>query len=92
MIDSYLSSQERAKICKDLVEDLRKVFKDHKILLINKYNHSWNLDRIVDFYYFHGANLLLGAPPTELIETQRYEWPYTYVGTELWEIKNVLDF
>jgi hypothetical protein len=77
-IDSYLSTQERADTCKNLISQIRKAYPDKKILMINKFRESWGIDKLVDFYYFHGEGFLVGAPPKHILESGKYERPYTY--------------
>jgi hypothetical protein len=87
-IDSYISNKERAAVCSDLIKKIRKIYPEKKILLINKFRKSWNLDEEVDYYYFHGTGFLLGPPPKDLIESGKYEWPYTYIKTSQGTIEN----
>jgi hypothetical protein len=77
-IDAYISNQERADVCSNLIKKIRKIYPEKKILIINKFRQSWDLDKEVDYYYFHGQGFLVGAPPEELIKSGKYEWPYTY--------------
>jgi hypothetical protein len=79
VIDSYLSKEERAMTCKNLIADLREVFPNNKILLINKFNDSWGLDSLVD-YYFSTKGFLVGYPPNDILNSGKYERPYTYLN------------
>ena len=88
VIDSYLSNQERADSCKNLISQLKSFLPDHKILVINKFRESWDIDKIVDYYYFHGSGFLLGMPPQVLLESNVYERPYTYVDTNIGTCEN----
>ncbi len=81
VIDSYLSKEDRFLACKELIQSLRKAFPEKKILLINKYNKSWGLTQHVDYYY-GCEGFLVGYPPEELLRSQKYERPYTYINTE----------
>jgi hypothetical protein len=87
-IDSYLSTQERADICKNLIAQIRKSYPEKKILLINKFRESWGIDKLVDFYYFHGEGFLVGIPPKHVLESGKYERPYTYFQIENGTLEN----
>ena len=87
-IDSYLSKQERADTCRNLIHKIRKIYPDKKILLINKFRESWGLDKEVDFYYFHGEGFLVGEPPKELLTSKRYSRPYTYYQIDPGTLEN----
>jgi len=78
-IDSYLSTEERYIACKNLISQVRKNYPEKKILLINKFPKSWELESIVDHYYFYGEGFLVGYPPKEILDSGVYERPYTYV-------------
>jgi hypothetical protein len=88
VIDSYLSNQERADSCINLIHQLKELMPNHKILVINKYKESWDLDKLVDYYYFHGSGFLLGLPPQHLLDSNVYERPYTYVDTQIGTCEN----
>ena len=50
-IDSYISDNERAETCKKLIKQVREVFPEYKLGLLNKYNNSFELDALVDYYF-----------------------------------------
>jgi hypothetical protein len=87
VIDSYLSKEERAMTCKNLIKDLREVYPNHKILLINKFQESWNLDAEVD-YYFSTKGFLVGYPPQDVLDSKKYAIPYTYFTTDVGTFEN----
>lgn len=88
VIDSYLSSEDRYQSCKNLIGQLREVFTDHKILLINKHKDSYGIEESVDYYLYFGDGFMVGRPPQHLLDSQRYEMPYTYVDTHLGTCEN----
>lgn len=88
VIDSYLSSEDRARTCKNLIRQMREVFHDHKILLINKHKDSHGTEESVDYYFYFGDGFMVGPPPQHLLDSQRYEMPYTYVNTHLGTCEN----
>jgi hypothetical protein len=81
-IDSYLSTEDRSINCKNLILQIRKNYPEKKILLINKFSKSWGLESIVDHYYFFGDGFLVGYPPTDILNSEKYERPYTYVSID----------
>lgn len=87
-IDAYLSNQERADVCQNLIQQIRKLYPTHKILLINKYNSAWGLDAQVDHYYYYGEGFMVGYPPKHILESGKYEMPYTYVKTHQGTFEN----
>jgi len=87
VIDAYLSKEERFLVCKDLIESLRNVFPEHKILLINKYKDSWDLEKAVDYYY-GCKGFLVGPPPEDILSSGKYERPYTYMTMDIGTFEN----
>lgn len=88
VIDSYLSNKERFDVCKNLIEQIRKIYPENKILLLNKFPNSWGLDTLVDHYYYLGESFMVGYPPKEIIDNTLYERPYTYVTTSYGVFEN----
>jgi len=82
VVDSYLSTKERYDACNELISQLKGVFVDHKILVINKYHESYGLEKHVDYYFYYGDSFMVGPPPQHLLESQKYELPYTYIMTD----------
>lgn len=81
VIDSYLSAEDRAESCRNLVKQLREVFDDgYEILLINKSNKDFGLQKEVDYYYNLSNSFMVGYPPKHILDTHRYERPYVYVS------------
>lgn len=87
-IDSYLSNPERADVCRNLIHQIRSLYPTYKILLINKYNNTWGLDSQVDHYYYYGEGFMVGYPPASILESGKYEMPYTYVKTDFGTFEN----
>jgi len=91
VIDSYLSAEDRAESCRNLVKQLREVFDDgYEILLINKSNKDFGLQKEVDYYYNLSNSFMVGYPPERILVTERYERPYVYVGTGVGVCENWL--
>lgn len=87
-IDSYLSNQERADTCRNLIQQIRRLYPEKKILLLNKFANSWGLDKEVDYYYFHGSGFLVGKPPKEFMTSRRYQLPYIYFQISAGTLEN----
>ena len=51
-IDAYLSSLERAALCSNLISQIREYFPEYKIAILNKYPKSYELDSLVDYYFY----------------------------------------
>jgi len=82
-IDSYLSNNERAETCKNLIFQIKEFFPEYKLALLNKYNDSWGLDSLVDYYLYHSESVMAGMPPQWIIDQELYERQYVYVSTGL---------
>lgn len=92
-IDSYLSAEDRADACKNLIKQIREVFgNEYEILLINKSNKDFGLQKEVDYYYNLSNSFMVGYPPEEILKADRYERPYVYVGTGLGVCENWLPY
>ena len=87
-IDSYLSNNERAETCKNLIFQIKEFFPEYKLALLNKYNNSWGLDSLVDYYLYHGESIMVGIPPQVVLDQELYEKQYVYVTTELGVCEN----
>jgi hypothetical protein len=87
-IDSYLSNSERANVCKNLIFQLKKSFPEYKLALLNKFNNSWELDSLVDYYVYHSESIMVDLPPKCVLDQELYERPYVYVTTELGVCEN----
>jgi len=85
VIDSYLSNEERRSVCRDLVQTIRS-HSNAEILIINK--HPDPCDVEADHYFYMGNSFLVGPPPQELIDSQLYEMPYTYINTTIGTCEN----
>lgn len=90
VIDSYLSNLERADVCRNLILQIRKIYPEKKILLINKYTDPWGLDSLVDHYYYYGEGFMVGRPSKDLMSSGKYEIPYTYIDISCGTIENWL--
>jgi hypothetical protein len=82
-IDSYLSNNERAETCKNLIYQIREFFPEYKLALLNKYNDPWGLDSLTDYYLNHEESIMVGIPPQWILDQELYERQYVYVGTSL---------
>lgn len=82
-IDSYLSNNERAETCKNLIFQIREFFPEYKLALLNKYNNSWGLIPLVDYYLNSEESVTIGIPPQWILDQELYERQYVYVGTSL---------
>lgn len=90
-IDSYLSDEDRADACRNLIKQIREVFCDeYEILLINKSNNDWGLQKEVEYYYNLSNSFLVGYPPEHILISERYERPYVYVWTDFGVCENWL--
>lgn len=90
VIDAFLSAENRIQACHKLINQIREACPEYKIMLLNKYSDSGNLDSLVDYYFYYGDGKLVGTPPQELLETGLYERPYVYVTTSLGTCQNWL--
>ncbi len=90
-IDSYLSAEDRADSCRNLIKQIREVFDDgYEILLINKSNKDFGLQKDVDYYYNLSNSFMVGYPPEYILKSEKYERPYVYVGTGIGVCENWL--
>jgi|688.fasta_scaffold20022_13 hypothetical protein len=90
-IDSYLSDEERGEVCKNLIGQIREVFGyEYEILLINKSNKDWGLQKEVEYYYNLSNSFLVGFPPENILVSEKYERPYVYVDTGFGTCENWL--
>ena len=87
-IDAYLSTHERAETCKNLIFQIKEFFPEYKLALLNKYNNSWSLDSLVDYYLHHGESIMAGLPPQWVLDQELYEKQYVYVTTGLGVCEN----
>jgi len=88
VIDSYLSDQNKAEACLNLINQLKENFLGYEILLINKSKENYNLEKQVDYYFNYGKGFLVGYPPKELLESKKYERPYVYFKTDDFVFEN----
>jgi hypothetical protein len=87
-IDAYISSLERAAICSNLISQIREYFPEYKIAILNKAPKSYELDSLVDYYFYSGDSILVGPPPQHLLDSELYELAYVYVKTTLGTYEN----
>ena len=87
-IDAYLSSLERAALCSNLISQIREYFPEYKIAILNKYPKSYELDSLVDYYFYYGDSILVGYPPQHFLDSERYELAHIYVKTSLGTYEN----
>ena len=88
VIDGFLSSQDKANITIELIEQLKKLDPSKEILLINKYNNSWGLEKQVNYYSEYLDGFLVGYPPKEVLENEQYDKPYVYFEIEQGILEN----
>ncbi len=89
VIDSYISDQKRADSCLNLIKQLKDwSFKGYEILLINKSNTSFDLQKHVDYYLNISNSFFVGYPPQNILDNQQYERPYVYVNTDRGTFEN----
>lgn len=91
VVDSYISDNTRAEACSNLITQLRTYLPEYEILLINKSNNNFDLEKKVDYYFNYGKSFLVGYPPERILDG-RYEAPYVYVGTGAGTCENWLPF
>lgn len=80
LVDGYLSTPERARVCSELIDQIKSTL-PYKVILFNKYSFSWGLDSKVDYYFTHLEGFMVGRPPQEYLDKELYERPYVYVKT-----------
>lgn len=88
VIDSYISNLERAYYCEKLVAQIRKIFTNYKILLINKSKDSLGVEKKVDYYFNFGDSFMVGLPPKEILDAKAYSIPYVYFVTSVGTLEN----
>ena len=66
VIDSYISDNIRAEACSNLITQLRTHLPEYELLLINKSNNSFDLEKKVDYYFNYGKGFLVGYPPEQV--------------------------
>lgn len=92
VIDSYISNLERASYCEKLINQIKGVFQDYKILLINKSKKNFGLESLVDYYFNMGDSFMVGLPPQEFIDNGWYAVPYVYVDTNMGTLENWMSY
>jgi len=90
VIDSYLSTIERAYYCDKLITQIRTFFPEYKILLINKSKESFGVEKKVDYYFNFGDSFMVGYPPQETLENRAYSIPYVYFVTDVGTFENFM--
>lgn len=88
VIDSFISNQERADVCLNLIKQLRTFFEGYEILLINKSKNDYGLEESVDYYFNYGKGFLVGYPPEDILNNKKYERPYVYFETSKFIFEN----
>ena len=89
VVDGYLSTPERAKVCSKLIEQLQAVL-PYDIALFNKFSFSWGLESKTKYYWTHTGGFMVGSPPQEILDKELYERPYVYVKTNIGTHENWL--
>jgi len=67
---------------------LKTLYPNKKILLLNKFNNSFGLESKVDYYFHYGDGFMVGPPPEEMINDKRYCKPYVYLDTHVGVLEN----
>lgn len=88
VIDGYLSTLERAAVCERLIDQVKQVRPESKILLLNKSGNSYGLEKKVEYYYNHGHSFMVGYPPQKILDTKEYSRPYVYFETDFCTLEN----
>lgn len=78
VIDGYLSSEDKVEVTIELINQLKKLDPNRKIMLINKFNNSWGINNMVDYYEEYLDGFLVGYPPKDILEKKEYSMPYVY--------------
>jgi hypothetical protein len=81
VIDGYLSSTDKVDVTIELIQQLKRLDPNRKIMLINKYPNSWGIENMVDYYREYVDGFLVGYPPQEYIDSTLYDKPYVYYET-----------
>lgn len=81
VVDAYLSDKKRSESCLVIINQLKEIFPNYSILLINKSSKSFDLQKEVDYYLNLGNSFLVGYPPKDILISEKYERPYVYVNT-----------
>ena len=81
VVDAYLSDLERAFVCERMIDQIKSSNFEFKILLLNKSGQSFGLEKKVDYYYNHSESFMVGYPPQELLDSNKYSRPYVYFET-----------
>lgn len=92
VIDGYLSSEDKAGVTMDLINQLKKLDPGRKIMLINKFGNSWGIEKEVDFYREYLNNFMVGLPPKEILDSNRYSKPYVYFDTHAGTLENWMPY
>lgn len=82
VIDGYLSSQDKVDVTIELIQQLRRLDPSREIMLINKFNKSWDIENLVDYYKEYTEGFMVGYPPEEFLESKLYDKPYVYYETK----------
>jgi hypothetical protein len=82
VIDGYLSSQDKVDVTIELIQQLRRLDPSREIMLINKFNKSWDIENLVDYYREYTDGFMVGYPPNEIINSKSYNKPYVYYENE----------
>jgi len=82
VIDGYLTSKDKFEVTLELINQLKKLDPQRKILLINKFNNSWGIEQYVDYYCEYLDGFLVGYPPNDVLENKQYDMPYVYFEVE----------
>ena len=88
VIDGYLSSEDKIGVTLDLINQLRKLDPSREIMLINKFNNSWGLEKDVDYYKEYLDGFMVGYPPKEVLDNKSYSVPYVYFDTHVGTLEN----
>lgn len=89
-IDAFINSNEKYEVTIDLIRQIRRLDPSRKILLINKNNNSFGIEKYVDFYEEYLNGFLVSSPPQYIVDSNEYEQPYVFFGGEFGTLENWL--
>jgi hypothetical protein len=71
-----------------MIDQIKSSNFEFKILLLNKSGQSFGLEKKVDYYYNHSESFMVGYPPQELLDSNKYSRPYVYFETPSCVLEN----
>lgn len=89
-IDAFLDTKQKYDVTIELIEQLRRLDPNRKILLINKNNNSFGIEKYVDYYEEFLDGFLVKSPPQHIIDNNEYEQPYVFFAGDFGTLENWL--